>query len=102
MARGKLESEFQTKVLRPRLEELFPGCIVTKMDPNEIQGIPDLLVLYHDRWALLEVKRSSKAVHQPNQDHYVAKFRDWSYSAFVYPENMEEVLDELQSAFRTR
>lgn len=80
---------------------LFPGAIVTKLDPNHIQGIPDLAIFYNDKYALLECKKHSKAQHQPNQDIYVAKVNDWgSYSAFIYPENEKEILDELQRALQ--
>lgn len=95
MARGP-EGKFQDK-LRDELKEMFPGCFVTKMDSK--QGIPDILVLYGKHWALLECKRSEKAPHQPNQDYYVNKFDDMSFSRFVYPENKEEVLHELQQSF---
>ena len=95
MARGP-EGKFQDK-LRDELKELFPGCFVTKMDSK--QGIPDILVLYGKHWALLECKRSEKAPHQPNQDYYVDKFDEMSFSRFIYPENKEEVLHELQQSF---
>lgn len=39
---------------------IFPGCIVMKTDPNYIQGIPDLLILWNDKWATLEVKEVPK------------------------------------------
>jgi hypothetical protein len=81
---------------------IFPGCIVTKLDSGHIQGIPDLLILWNERWACLECKRSKNASHRPNQDYYVNKMNDMSFSAFIYPENKEEVLHELQQAFRVR
>lgn len=92
-----LERDFQTR-LKTDLEKRLPGCIVTKVE-SYIQGFPDLLVLYKDRWALLECKKSAKAIHQPNQDDYVELANNMSFSRFVYPENKEEVLDELQHAF---
>lgn len=79
---------------------MFPGCIVLKNDPNYLQGIPDLLILWGPRWATLEVKKSANASHQPNQDYYVATMDDMSFSRFIYPENKEEVLHELQQSFR--
>lgn len=95
-----IESEFQKRLIK-ELKERFPECMVLKNDPNYIQGIPDLMVLGKDKWAALEVKKSEKAHHQPNQDYYVEKMNELSFSAFVYPENKEDVLDELERAFRT-
>lgn len=94
----KKENDFQAK-LKKELKERFPGCIVTKLDSGDIQGIPDLLILYKDKWATLENKRHAKAVHQPNQDYYVETMNKMSFSRFIYPENKEEVLDELTKAF---
>lgn len=96
-----LESKFQKGVIDD-IKDMLPGAIILKNDPNYIQGIPDLTVLYKKRWATLEVKKSAEASHQPNQDYYVDTMRDMSYSAFIYPENREEVLNELQHALRPR
>lgn len=95
------ESQFQRKLIA-ELKELFPGCVILKNDPNYIQGFPDLTILYKKHWAVLESKRSEKAHHQPNQDKYVADLGEMSYSSFVYPENKEQVIHELQQAFGTR
>ena len=81
---------------------IFPGCIILKNDPNYIQGIPDLIILHENNWAALEVKRSEYASQRPNQEYYVDKMNEMSYSSFVYPENMEEVLHDIQSAFRPK
>lgn len=94
----KLERDFQAKLIKD-IKKRFKGCIVMKNDASYIQGIPDLLVLYHDRWAALECKRSKDASHRPNQDYYVGMMDEMSFSRFIYPENREEVLDELQSAW---
>ena len=100
MARSsRLESGFQDRLIN-KLKDLFPGCMVFKMD--QIQGIPDLLVLYKNKWASLECKRSARAKKRPNQDYYVEKMNEMSFSRFVSPENKEEVLDELQQIFKTR
>lgn len=99
MARSsRLESGFQDR-LRKEIEERFPGCMVFKMDQH--QGIPDLLVLYEDRWATLECKQSANARRQPNQEYYVGKMDEMSFSRFIYPGNKEDVLDDLQRAFST-
>lgn len=93
-----LESKFQAD-LKKELEMIFPGCIVTKLDSSYIQGIPDLLVLWKDKWAVLECKKDRKAKKQPNQEYYVGRMNNMSFSKFIYPENKEEVLHELQQAF---
>lgn len=95
-----LENKFKTKLVED-LEKTFPGCIVVHLDPNEIQGIPDLLVLYKNKWAALEGKKSQFAPHQPNQDYYVDIMDRMSFASFIYPENKEEVLHELQRTFGT-
>ena len=93
-----LESKFQAD-LKKELEKRFPGCIVTKLDSSYIQGIPDLLVLWRDKWAVLECKKNGSAKKQPNQEYYVEKMNEMSFSKFIYPEKKEEVLNDLQQAF---
>lgn len=96
----KLESEFQP-VLKKELSKRFPGCVIIKQDPNSsFQGVPDLLVLFEDRWAILETKRRPKSARRTHQGYYVDKFNEMSFSAFVNPDNMDEVLDDLQQTFR--
>lgn len=98
MARSsRLESGFQDRLIET-LEKTYPGCMVFKM--NQKQGIPDLLVLYKDKWASLECKRKEKAKKQSNQEYYVEKMNGMSFSRFIYPENREEVLNELEQAFK--
>lgn len=93
-----LENKFQAKLIK-ELKKEFPGCIVLKNDSSYIQGVPDLLVLYKDKWASLEVKKSATAKHQPNQDYYVDKMNEMSHSAFIFPENKDQVLDDLRKTF---
>jgi len=95
---GKLESQFESETVK-LLRELFPGCIVLK---SAQQGIPDRLILWRDRWAFLEFKKSAHEVEQPNQRFYVEYAENWAFGAFIYPENAEEVLNALQQAFRGR
>jgi hypothetical protein len=64
-----------------------------------MQGIPDLLVLYKDKWAALECKKTADSRHQPNQDYYVGRMNDLAFSRFIFPENEKEVLDELKHYF---
>ena len=92
------EGQFQARLVK-RLEKMFPGCFIERGDPNYCQGAPDLTIFYKNKWAKLECKKSSKAPHRPNQDYYVEKFNRMSFASFIYPENEEEVLHELQQAF---
>lgn len=91
----KLERDFQSGLIK-EIKKMFDGCIVMKTDPTYIQGIPDLLILFKDKWAALEVKRSSKASKRPNQQYYVDLMNDMSFAKFISPENKEDVLNELQ------
>ena len=93
------ESKFQHNLIG-KLKDSFPGCMVLKNDAGYIQGVPDLLVLYEDKWAALECKQTNNSTHQPNQDYYVDYLDKMSYARFVCPENEEEILCELQSTFR--
>lgn len=95
-----LENKFKTR-LSKTIKQLFPGALVLHMDPTEIQGIPDLLVLYKNKWAALEGKKSSKASVRPNQKYYVDLMNNMSFARFIYPENEKEVLDELQQTFNS-
>ena len=96
-----LESRFQSNLIK-ELKKIFRGCIVLKNDPNYIQGFPDLLILYENKWAALECKKEANASRQPNQEYYVEELNNMSYASFIYPENKEEVLYELQQTFGTR
>lgn len=96
-----LETEFQADLMR-EIERMFPGCFVMKNDANTIQGFPDLIIIHNDKWATLECKIRKNAHQQPNQEYYVRVLNDMSFSRFIYPENKEEVLYELQQAFKTR
>ena len=95
------ESKFQKKFI-DELKDRFPGCIILKNDPTYIQGIPDLIFLYNNRWAAFECKQSERSSHRPNQDYYIDIMDEMSFASFVYPENIEEVLNDLEQTFKRR
>ena len=95
-----LESSFQAQLIKD-LKKIFPGCIVKKNDSSYIQGIPDLTIFYKDKWATLECKQNARAKKQPNQEYYVGRMNEMSFSKFICPENKEEVLYELQQTFKS-
>ena len=97
---AKLERDFQAKLIK-EIKDRFPGCIVLKNDSSYIQGIPDLLILFEDKWASLEVKRSNTASHRPNQEYYVDLMNNMSFSRFICPENKEDILHEMELALRS-
>ena len=89
-----LENKFQANLIR-EIKNMLPGCIVMKNDSSYIQGIPDLLILYKDKWASLECKKNARASKQPNQEYYVRMMDDMSFARFICPENKEDILNEL-------
>lgn len=94
-----LENKFKTKLIKT-IKARFPGSFVFHLDPSELQGAPDLLVLYENKWAALEGKKNAKARLRPNQDIYVDRFNKMSFARIIFPENAEEVLDEMERAFK--
>lgn len=102
MKKYKKESDYQHDLIG-KIKERFPDAFVLKNDPSYIQGIPDLTILWKDKWATLECKKSQKDYEKdftPNQHIYVHKMNKMSYSSFIFPENEQEVLDGLDKAFR--
>jgi hypothetical protein len=95
-----LENKFQANLIK-ELKKLFPGCIVMKNDSSYIQGIPDLLILFQDKWASLEVKKNASASKRPNQEYYVGMMDKMSFSRFICPENKDEILNELANKFNS-
>lgn len=97
---SKLERDYQALLIR-KLRRIFPSCVILKNDSEYLPGIPDLSIFYYGFWAMLEVKASRISLERPNQDHYVTILNEMSFAAFIYPENEEEVLLALQSAYES-
>lgn len=81
---------------------MFPGCIILKNDPSYLDGIPDLTLLWRNKWAALECKDNQGATRSANQRYYVDIMSRMSFAAFIYPENKDTILDDLQLAFKAR
>lgn len=96
-----LESKFQSN-LKKELSDMFEGCVILKNDEQCIQGIPDLLILYRKKWAMLECKRGKYSTSRPNQHYYINLLGQMSFARFIYPENKEEVLHDLRKTFQPR
>lgn len=95
-----LENKFQANLIR-EIKNMLPGCIVMKNDSSYIQGIPDLLILYKDKWAALECKKNARASKQPNQEYYVGMMNDMSFAQFICPENKEDILNDLYKTLQS-
>lgn len=93
-----IEAVYQARLIK-KLERMFPGCYIQTNDPRLRQGVPDILILVGNQWAMLEVKAAHNSPQQPNQEFYVDKFDGMSFAAFICPENEEQVLHALQSTF---
>lgn len=98
MSLTKLERDWQADLIKD-LRAMFPDCYIQKNNPNKQQGIPDLIILWNDKWAVLEVKKSINEPYRPNQEYFIGKFNAMSFSAMICPENKQEVLNALQAAF---
>lgn len=96
---AKLESSIQARIIK-KLKQRLPGVEIFKGDTRYKQGSPDLIVLYQDRWAILEVKRTATSSKQPNQGYYIDKLNKMSYAAFIHPGNEEEILDGIQRSLQ--
>lgn len=92
----KHENKYQQQLME-RLEETFVAdAKIFKSSPYAPQGWPDITIIHKSgRWAFLETKKSKNEPHQPNQDWYVDLLDNWGFAAFIYPENEDDVIEEL-------
>jgi hypothetical protein len=90
------ERQYQRELVL-RIKNRWPDCFVMRNDVLHNQGVPDILILFNNTWAMLEVKMADNSRRQPNQEHYVDRFSHMSFAAFINPSNEEAVLNDLQS-----
>jgi hypothetical protein len=95
------ESKFQAGLIK-EIKDMLVDVVVLKNDSSYQQGIPDLLILHPNGWAVLEVKKSLNEPYQPNQEYYIDLLNGWSFAAMICPENKEDILDELYTALVRR
>lgn len=94
-----IEGTYRSKLIK-KLKVHFPGLIVLHNNPNQIKGIPDLTLLYHNRYAMLETKMAPNSSKRPNQDTWISYFeRQGAFSAFVNASNEKEIINELRRYF---
>lgn len=94
------ESDFKSDLYK-EIRERFPGAEVLPNDAGYLQGFPDATVYFpNGRYYLLEGKRSGKASKRPNQEYYVTKSPLSNNAQFVYPENKDDIMKELERRYR--
>ena len=95
----KNENKYRQDLVK-KIKEIFPDIIIIHGNPNEIQGIPDLILFYKNKYAMIETKKLKKSKKQQNQDYYIDFIKDWgSFASFVQRDNEEVVLNELRRYF---
>lgn len=97
----KKESKFQSDLIK-YLKAKYIDIFILKQNSQIIQGFPDLLLLYKNKWAALEVKSNKNYSTQPNQNFYINHLNELSYASFIYPENIDSVLYELDIFFEEK
>lgn len=96
----KSESAFRTSFIN-KLKSLSPDIMVEFADPKKVNGIPDLIIFFREKYARIETKRSSTASKRLHQEYYINLFKSQGiYATFLTPENEEEVLNELRRYFK--
>lgn len=89
------ESKFKALFLAD-IQETFPDAILVTNTNNGIQGFPDTTIFgERSRVAHLEFKDAWNAKVQPNQPEYIMDLNKKSFARFVYPENADEVTEDL-------
>lgn len=92
------ENKFKQK-LKQEIKKLFPECVILDLNASDTQGISDMLILFQNTWAVLEVKKTAKSSKRPNQEYYVNRFNGMSFGAIIFPENKEDILNKLVKYF---
>lgn len=73
------------------------GCWVMKTHPGlgTPTGTSDIFFCKEGFYGWLECKASAKAPFRPLQREFIEKMDAWSFARAVYPENLDEVIAEL-------
>lgn len=90
-----MEKKVQTRLIKYLRSK---GCYVikTKPGPGVPVGCPDVIALYEGWWGAFECKASAKAPFQQLQEHTIEKLNNWSLAVVVHPDNIEEVISQLE------
>lgn len=90
---GQLKKTFCSK-----LKKLKCTVLQYKQDATTVAGFPDTIVLLPESLTIfLEFKKSKNAKYRPGQKEWGEKLTNREfYHWFVYPENAEEVYNEIK------
>lgn len=90
-----MERKTQEKLIK-YLKSKGAYVIKTKPGVGTPTGCPDVIALYEGFWAAFEVKRGKDAPYEPLQLETIQKLSTWSFARVVYPENLQDVIAELE------
>lgn len=94
-----LESEFKNYT-KKRIMDRFPNLDLDFINTKPYhRSMPDVFIIGPGVWAALEFKRFEDSDYRPNQEYNILRLNKKGYATFVFPENLEEVLDELEILF---
>lgn len=89
---NRIEKNLQTQIKKFCEER---GAVVLKTSPGVLNptGIPDLIIIFKEKWSMIEVKASLTAKKQPLQPIQLARFKDMNPDlVFVAcPENWNRI-----------
>jgi hypothetical protein len=94
------EAVFQRKLIK--LLRAIPNSWWTVKEAKSLRGLPDIFGCINGTFIALECKRSlAESRHNTGRTVLQKKILNdisnvGAYSSFIYPENMEEVLEELR------
>ena len=94
----QLENAWRDSKLRPFLDSL-PECEYFIIEAVSIRALPDIIGVWRGLPFYLEVKRSEDELGCPRtklQEYTLKKFeKAGAFASFIYPENVQEILQEL-------
>lgn len=93
-----LESGFKRELKR-EIQKIFGSDNIDFLVTLE-NSKPDLYILYGNKWAAIETKKTKDASKRPNQEYHVNRLNNNSFARFCNPSNKKEVLDDLEKYFR--
>lgn len=91
------EADFKSKFCK-KLKNLKCTVLQYKQDATTLAGFPDTIVLLPESLTVyIEFKKSKTAKFRPGQKEWGEKLKERGYFWWVvYPENAEEVLEEIK------